>query len=86
MMALDCDPDAMRAMVDLLKPLQTDERLQAIERAVKDHGGCWDLPSEKPDAYRPVLMSVQLFGICAFASTAEELVINWIRAAENVLA
>ncbi|WP_457650848.1 hypothetical protein [Profundibacter sp.] len=84
-MALDCDPDAVQALVDQLKPLRAEERLHVLERAVMDHGGIWDMPAKMPDVYQPVLMFVQVFGITAFAETAEELAINWMRVAEGVL-
>ncbi len=85
-MAYDYDTDALGQLVGRMRALPADRRLEALKRAVIEHGGRWDLPSEKPGVYNPVLVSAQVFGVCAFAESIDELHINWLRAAENALA
>jgi hypothetical protein len=72
-------------LVAALATTRPDERLSALKRAVLAHGGRWDLPSELTEAYRPALVSLQVFGIYAMAPTLGELPCNWMRAAGNVL-
>ncbi len=85
-MACDYDIAALRALADHLASRPAERRLEALKRAVIEHGGRLDLPSEKPGVYQPVLLSAQVFGVCAFAETIDELPVNWLRTAENVLA
>lgn len=85
-MAYDYDTALLRALVDEMAAVPPDRRVEALKRAVIEHGGRWDLPSDKPGVYQPVLLSAQVFGVCAFAETIEELPVNWLRAAENALA
>jgi hypothetical protein len=73
-----------RLVVDLATT-PPDERLPALKRAVLAHGGRWDLPSERSEAYRPALVSLQVFGIHAMAPSLDELPRNWMRAAQNML-
>jgi len=61
------------------------DRLGMLKRAVIEHGGRWDMPSDEPGLYQPIMVSAQVFGICAFASDVDELPRNWLRAAENAL-
>lgn len=95
-MAVDCetplrlmdgkpDTEALDALVKAVAGLPTEWRLDVLRQAVIRHGGRWDLPSELPGIYRPVLVSMQVFGVHAMAETLEELPENWMRAARNVL-
>jgi len=79
------DRDALQALVDTVSSADSADRLDTLKAAITTHGGRWDLPSE-PDGYHPVLMSAQIFGICAFAQSLEELPVNWLHAARNALA
>ena len=84
-MVCDYDTTALRALVAHVSELPADRRLEALKRAVIEHGGRWDLPSDAPGLYQPIMVSVQVLGICAFAADVDELPRNWIRAAENAL-
>ena len=85
-MAYDYDTALLRVLVDEMAAGPPDRRVEALKRAVIEHGGRWDLPSDKPGVYQPVLLSAQVFGVFAFAETIEELPVNWLRTAKNALA
>jgi hypothetical protein len=72
-------------LVAALATTPPDERLPALKRAVLAHGGRWDLPSELTEAYRPALLSLQVFGVHAMAASLDDLPRNWMRAAGNML-
>ncbi len=76
---------AVSRLVAALATTPPDERLSVLKRAVLAHGGRWDLPSELTEAYRPALVSLQVFGIHAMAPSLDELPRNWMRAAGNML-
>ena len=76
---------AVSRLVAALETISPDDRLSALKRAVLAHGGRWDLPSELTEAYRPALVSLQVFGIHAMAPSLDELPRNWMRAAGNML-
>lgn len=87
-MAYDYDYNTalLRALVDEMAAVPPDRRVEALKRAVIEYGGRWDLPSDKPGVYQPVLLSAQVLGVFAFAETIEELPVNWLRVAKNALA
>ena len=76
---------AVSHLVTALEAISPDDRLSALKRAVLAHGGRWDLPSEHTEAYRPALVSLQVFGVHAMAASLDELPRNWMRAAGNIL-
>lgn len=76
---------AVSHLVAALATTPPDGRLSTLKRAVLAHGGRWDLPSELTEAYRPALVSLQVFGVHAMAASLDELPRNWMRAAGNVL-
>ncbi len=82
----DFDRASLEDFVSTLKSTPPADRLGALNRAVIEHGGRWDMPSDEPGLYQPIMVSAQVFGICAFASDVDELPRNWLRAAENALA
>lgn len=82
----DYDTALLRALVDEMAAVPPDRRVEALKRAVIEYGGRWDLPSDKPGVYQPVLLSAQVLGVFAFAETIEELPVNWLRVAKNALA
>lgn len=80
------DLDRLRAAVELLGRATTGERLGVLQRLVTVNGGRWDLPHEggrRP--YNPIMVSAHLFGVTAFADAPDELAMNWLRAATNLI-
>jgi len=79
------DLGQIACLLDDLKVTPREARLEILKRAVIAHGGRWDLPSDALGVYQSALISLQVFGVHAIAETLDELPLNWMRAAGNIL-
>lgn len=80
------DQDRLQIAVDLLQRTHSSNRLAVLRTMVLNSGGRADLPhASGKHVYTPVLCSVELHGVTAFASDAAELPENWLKAAQNTL-
>ena len=77
--------DCLAALLRRLESAPPALRLAILKQVAVAHGGSWDLPSDAPGIYDPVMPSIGVLGITAFAETVEELPMNWMRAARNAL-
>jgi len=75
----------LKGLLARTREAPAERRLAILKQAVVEHSGCWDLPSDVPGIYQPVLMSIQIFGVYAMAESLEQLPGNWMRAAGNIL-
>lgn len=82
----DSDPGCcLRSLLNKVGGARADVRLPILKQAAMQYGGDWDLPADSPDVYDPVMPSISVLGVTAFAETVDELPFNWMRAARNAL-
>lgn len=78
------DLPRLQSALDLLQRCSHEGRLLQLKNLVLNNGGIWTVP-EAPCGYTPVLYEAQLFGVPAFADRDQDLPVNWMRAARNLL-
>ena len=84
-MSTDLHIGRIRNAVELLELVQHSGRLSALKNLALNNGGTWDLPSDKPGVYDPLIKTVQVFGVFAMSEDIAELPKNWLSAATNIL-
>ena len=71
--------------VTMLELIPHESRLLAMQNLCINNGGRWDYTADLPQVHQPCLFEIQLFGVPAMADNRDDLVRNWLLAANNIL-